>query len=290
MMSMEGKGAIGVFDSGYGGLTVLRHLQAILPEYDYLYLGDNARAPYGSHSFDIIYQYSREAVSFLFGQGCPLVIFACNTASAKALRRIQQVDLSRSTDPSRRVLGVIRPAVEYLGTLPKDTHVGLVGTKATIDSNSYGIEVQKYAPHIRLTQMATPMWVPLVEQAGAEDNPEVRYFLQQDLRNLFLLDPQVTHIQLACTHYPLLLPLIDQLLPEGVKAIEQGEIVAKALQDYLARHPEMDERLNKNGETDYFTTEDKSQFREMASLFLGNNISTEKIHKADLTRLPEQLF
>lgn len=279
---MSKKGAIGVFDSGYGGLTVLRHLQKMLPEYDYLYLGDNARAPYGSHSFDVIYQYSREAVSFLFAQGCPLVIFACNTASAKALRCIQQVDLAQSDDPTRRVLGVIRPVVEYLGHLPEGTHVGLVGTKATVSSNSYGLEVEKYAPNIHLTQLATPMWVPLVEQGELDANAGVQFFLGRDLQKLFLNDPQISYIQLACTHYPLLLPRINELLPEGVRAIEQGDIVAKSLKDYLERHPEMDDRLLKGGKRQYFTTEDHHHFGEMASLFLGDKLSFSQIQHVTL--------
>lgn len=271
------QGAIGVFDSGYGGLTVLRHFQALLPQYDYLYLGDNARAPYGAHSFDIIYQYSREAVSFLFGQGCPLVIFACNTASAKALRCIQQVDLVHSADPTRRVLGVIRPVVEYLGKLPQGSHVGLVGTKATVSSNSYGLEAAKYAPNIKLTQLATPMWVPLVEQGELEPNVGVQFFLNRDIQKLMALDSEISHIQLACTHYPLLLSRINELLPDGVRAIEQGDIVANALKDYLQRHPEMEKRLSRGGATHYFTTEEAQLFEEMASLFLGRNISSADV-------------
>lgn len=276
------QGAIGVFDSGYGGLTVLRHFQALLPQYDYLYLGDNARAPYGAHSFDIIYQYSREAVSFLFKQGCPLVIFACNTASAKALRCIQQVDLLQSDDPTRRVLGVIRPVVEYLGKLPQGTHVGLVGTKATVSSNSYGLEAEKYAPNIELTQMATPMWVPLVEQGELDANAGVQYFLDRDIKKLLAKDEQISHIQLACTHYPLLLPRINELLPDGVCAIEQGDIVANSLKDYLERHPEMESRLSRKGTTHYYTTEEAQLFVEMASMFLGRNISASGVQHVNL--------
>lgn len=282
----QAKGAIGVFDSGYGGLTVLGHLMQALPEQDFIYLGDNARAPYGPHSFEVIYRYTKEAVSFLFDQGCPLVILACNTASARALRTLQQRDLPHSSDPTRRILGVIRPVVEYLGTQAADTHVGLVGTRATVSSNSYGLEVAKYAPNIHLTQLETPMWVPLVEQGEVEDNPGVRFFLQRDLQHLLQLDPQITLLQLACTHYPLLLPRIRELLPPGIEAIEQGPIVARSLVDYLQRHPEMKARLQREGRHTYYTTEEPTRFAEMASLFLGTTLHPSTILHASLPTLP----
>ncbi|MDN4754465.1 glutamate racemase [Porphyromonadaceae bacterium W3.11] len=282
-METTKKGAIGIFDSGYGGLTILRYLQKVLPQYDYLYLGDNARAPYGSHSYEVIYQYSREAVSFLFAQGCPLIIFACNTASAKALRCIQKTDLVKSSDPSRRVLGVIRPVIEHLGQLPNGTHVGLVGTKATISSNSYGVEAEKYAPNIHLTQMATPMWVPLIENGELDGNEGVKYFLKRDLDKLLSIDPKISYIQLACTHYPLLMPIINELLPEGLNAIGQGDILAQSLKKYLLRHPEMEKRLSTGGQTKYCTTEEKDLFNELASIFLGEEIASDAITHVTLS-------
>ena len=278
-------GAIGVFDSGYGGLTVLQHLMRALPEHDFIYLGDNARAPYGPHSFEVIYRYTKEAVSFLFEVGCPLVILACNTASARALRTLQQRDLPISDDPTRRILGVIRPVVEYLGRQQVATHVGLVGTRATVSSNSYGLEVEKYAPEIKLTQLETPMWVPLVEQGEVEDNEGVRFFLQRDLQRLLGLDPEITLVQLACTHYPLLLPRIRELLPTGVEAIEQGPIVAASLVDYLQRHPEMAQRLNQSYKRSYYTTEEPSRFADMASHFLGQPLDPAIVSHVTLPTL-----
>ncbi len=275
---------IGVFDSGYGGLTVLRDLQTLLPEYDYLYLGDNARAPYGSHSFQLIYQYTKEGVRYLFEQGCPLVILACNTASARALRQLQMCDLANSADPTRRILGVIRPTVEYLGQLSEDalTEVGLVATEATVASNSYGIEVNKYAPQVRLTQKATPIWAALVEHGEIDDNEGVQYFVHRDLSELLNRVPQMEALVLACTHYPLLLPRIKQVLPDAIRVITQGGIVAQSLRDYLERHPEMQCRLTQGNTTRYCTTEDETRFATMADFFMPDTITTERVRHVTL--------
>lgn len=282
---MSNRTAIGVFDSGYGGLTVLRELQRILPEYDYLYLGDNARAPYGSHSFELIYKYTKQGVNYLFQQGCPLVVLACNTASARALRQIQMCDLPNSSDPTRRVLGVIRPTVEYLGQQSEGAHmeVGLVATEATVASNSYQLEIEKYAPNVRLTQKATPLWAALVEKGEIDDNPGVNYFVQRDLSELQQLTPNMEALVLACTHYPMLLPRIKQALPEHIQIIPQGAIVAHSLKDYLQRHPEMDSRLSKNGITGYCTTENDQRFATMADYFMSEHVTTEIVDHISLT-------
>lgn len=278
------KGAIGVFDSGYGGLTVLGELQRVLPQYDYLYLGDNARAPYGSHSFQLIYQYTRQGVEYLFSQGCPLVILACNTASARALRQIQMCDLANSADPTRRVLGVIRPTVEYLGSCSasRPMQVGLVGTEATVASNSYQIEIEKYAPNVTLTQKATPLWAALVERGEIGDNVGVNYFIQRDLNQLLAEAPQMESLVLACTHYPLLLPRIEQALPPSIEVISQGSIVAHSLEDYLERHPEMACRLSQGGKTHYCTTEADHRFAAMADYFMQEHVTTDKVSHISL--------
>ncbi len=269
---------IGVFDSGYGGLTILREMQKLLPQYDYLYLGDNARAPYGTRSFDIVYRFTLQAVEELFRRGCKLVILACNTASAKALRSIQQNDLPR-IDPSRRVLGVIRPTVEQLGTLTRSNHVGLFATPGTVRSNSYALEVAKLFPRMELTGHACPMWVPLVENNEA-DKPGADYFVSQDVKALMKADPAIDTVILGCTHYPLLYPKIRACLPPDVRLIAQGEIVAKSLTDYLHRHPEMESRLSRSehqGHTEYLTTEQAEPFARMASLFLHTDIEATQI-------------
>lgn len=273
---MSATGSIGVFDSGYGGLTVLSEMQQLLPQYDFLYLGDNARAPYGSHSFELIYRYTRQGVQYLFDQGCPLVILACNTASARALRQLQMCDLPVSADPTRRILGVIRPTVEYLGLLSrsKTLHAGLVATEATVASNSYQIEVEKYAPRVRLTQKATPLWAALVERGEIDDNPGVNYFIQRDLQQLRDKTPGMEALILACTHYPLLLPRIQQALPKEIQIISQGSIVAHSLRDYLQRHPEMEVRLSRHGETRYCSTENDQRFAAMADYFMHNSTVT----------------
>lgn len=238
-------GPIGVFDSGYGGLTILKELRRQLPQYDYLYLGDNARAPYGTRSFEIIYQYTKEAVSFLFQEGCHLVILACNTASAKALRTIQQNDLPRM-DSSRRVLGVIRPTAESIANITKTRHVGILATAGTILSQSYQMEIAKLYPDIQVTGLACPLWVPLVENLEL-DNAGTEYFVRAKIKQLLETDDKIDTIILGCTHYPLLLPVIRRLTPAHIRLVPQGEYVAGSLADYLHRHPEIEEKCTKQG-------------------------------------------
>ena len=265
---------IGIFDSGYGGLTVLRDIVRELPQYDYIYLGDNARAPYGPRSFETIYEYTLECVQALFDKGCRLVVLACNTASAKALRTIQQQDLPR-IDPSRRVLGVIRPTTEIIGHLTRTGHVGVLATRGTVVSQSYVIEIHKFFPEIRVFQEACPMWVPLIENnehtsAGAD------YFVQKHLEHLLAQSPDIDTIILGCTHYPLLLPKIKQFLPEGIRLVLQGEIVAKSLADYLVRHPEMEAACSKGGHIEFFTTESTEDFDAKATVFWGAPIRSKQ--------------
>lgn len=266
---------IGVFDSGYGGLSILRELQTALPDADFLYLGDNARAPYGTRSFDLIYNFTLQAVRRLFDEGCPLVILACNTASAKALRTIQQTDLPQ-IDPSRRVLGVIRPTVEILGSLSQTGHVGILGTPGTVASHSYDMEVAKLYPDFKVESHACPMWVPLVEY-GEADGDGADYFVKKDLEALLDTDPEIDTVVLGCTHYPLLLPKIRKFAPEGLNVISQGKIVADSLVDYLRRHPEMDSRISRNATTRYLTTDNADKFADLARIFLGRPISAERI-------------
>lgn len=274
-------GPIGVFDSGYGGLTILRSLRKRLPQYDFLYLGDNARAPYGTRSFDIVYRFTLQAVEYLFSRGCPLVILACNTASAKALRSIQQNDLP-NIDASRRVLGVIRPTVEALPPLSRTGHVGVLGTPGTVASHSYRLELQKSAPQLTVTELGCPMWVPLVENREAE-NPGADYFVEKYCSQLMQTDPQIDTVVLACTHYPILLPKIRKYLPERVTVIPQGDIVADSLADYLLRHPEMECRLKSSikstqqATTEYLTTENSDKFSHLASIFMGEDIDARQI-------------
>ena len=266
---------IGVFDSGYGGLTILKELERALPNYDYLYLGDNARAPYGSRSFDTVYQYTLEAVKWLFEQGCPLVILACNTASAKALRNIQQKDLP-GMEPYRRVLGVIRPTAEVAGNLTQSQHVGILGTTGTISSHSYMLEINKFFPSVKVTQEACPMWVPLVEN-NEYNKPGADYFVQQHIENLLQKDPDIDTLFLACTHYPLLLDKIRKYIPEGIRVFDQGKIVADSLMDYLARHPEMKNRLSANASRIFATTDHVAAFESQASAFYGKAINAMRI-------------
>lgn len=257
---------IGVFDSGYGGLSVLRQIRKMLPSYDYLYLGDNARAPYGSRSFDVVYQYTLEAVEALFERDCQLVILACNTASAKALRTIQQNDLQRLA-PTRRVLGVIRPTVEVVGQLTHSRHIGVLATQGTIASRSYELEIQKLHPDIVVSGLACPMWVPLVEH-GEFDSPGADYFVERRIGEILRMDPAIDTLLLACTHYPLLMNKIVKYTPPGVRVIPQGDYVAAALRDYLVRHPELDHRLSRTGSVHFLTTEDPQKFLENASTFV----------------------
>lgn len=266
---------IGVFDSGYGGLTILRQMRQFLPQYDYLYLGDNARAPYGSHSFEVIYRYTLQAVEALFAQGCRLVILACNTASAKALRTIQQNDLAR-IDASRRVLGVIRPTVEAIGTITHTRHVGVLATAGTINSQSYNLEICKLWPDIEVTGQACPMWVPLVENFEF-DSPGADYFVQKRIEGILRLDPQIDTLILGCTHYPLLMNKILKYTPAGVRIVPQGEYVAASLQNYLQRHPEMECCLSRKGQCRYLTTESPEKFEQTAMLFMHERVEVENI-------------
>ena len=266
---------IGVFDSGYGGLTILRQMRQFLPQYDYLYLGDNARAPYGSHSFEVIYRYTLQAVEALFAQGCRLVILACNTASAKALRTIQQNDLAR-IDASRRVLGVIRPTVEAIGAITHSRHVGVLATAGTINSGSYTLEIRKLWPDIEVTEQACPMWVPLVENFEF-DSPGADYFVQKRIEGILRIDPQIDTLILGCTHYPLLMNKILKYTPSGVRIVPQGEYVAASLQNYLQRHPEMEHCLSRKGQCRYLTTESTEKFVQTAMLFMHEKVEAENI-------------
>lgn len=268
---------IGVFDSGYGGLTILRDIAREMPGYDYIYLGDNARAPYGTRSYEVVYRYTREAVVKLFEMGCRLVILACNTASAKALRTIQQQDLP-VLDASRRVLGVIRPSVEAVADYTRNGHIGVLATRGTVASESYLLEVAKIhsGKDFRVTQLACPMWVPLVEN-NELDSPGTEYFVRKYLEELFGMDPGIDTVLLACTHYPLLREVIDRHVPKGVKVVQQGEIVAKSLKDYLWRHPEMEERLSRGGSIRYYTTEREGMFDRMAAMFMRSGVESRHV-------------
>lgn len=268
-------GPIGVFDSGYGGLTILESLREHLPTYDFLYLGDNARAPYGSRSFDVIFEYTWQAVQFLFDQGCPLVILACNTASAKALRNIQQNQLTKRTD-NNRVLGVIRPSTEALGALTKSNHVGVLATEGTVKSNSYALELAKFSPNVTVQQHACPMWVPLIEN-NEQDTPGGLYFIQKELVALFEKDSEIDTLLLGCTHYPILAETIKRLLPQHIQVISQGELVAKGLVDYLERHPEMNDRCTTASHVRYLTTENAELFSENASRLMQRKINATHI-------------
>jgi glutamate racemase len=266
---------IGVFDSGYGGLTVLKEIAAQLPQYDYLYLGDNARAPYGNRSFETVYHYTLQCVEWFFKQGCPLIILACNTASAKALRTIQQNDLAK-LGVDKRVLGVIRPTTEIIGDFTKTNKIGVLGTNGTVQSNSYPIEINKFYPDINVYQQACPMWVSLIENnehntAGAD------YFVKKYIDLLLKQSPDIDTILLACTHYPLLIDKIKESVPKGISVISQGEIVAASLKDYLARHPEIDEKCSKTGQIDFFTTDSAEDFDNHAAIFFGKPLKSRHL-------------
>ena len=271
----QAPGPIGIFDSGYGGLTILHGIRQLLPEYDYLYLGDNARTPYGTRSFEVVYEFTRQAVIKLFEMGCHLVILGCNTASAKALRSIQQNDLPK-WDSDRRVLGVIRPTAEVIGTLTHNRHVGIFATEGTIKSESYNMEIQKLYPDIQVSGVACPFWVPLVEYNEA-DSPGADYFVKKRIDQLLRLDPEIDTVILGCTHYPLLLPKIHKYMPRGIRIIAQGEYVASSLQSYFQRHPDMEQRCTKNGQTRYLTTENPERFKEQAQIFLHEDIEVENV-------------
>lgn len=268
-------GPIGIFDSGYGGLTILHGIRNLLPQYDYLYLGDNARAPYGTRSFDVVYEFTRQAVMKLFDMGCHMVILGCNTASAKALRTIQQNDLPQ-VDPQRRVLGIIRPTAEIIGPLTTTRHVGILATEGTIKSESYTLEIQKLFPDISVSGIACPFWVPLVEYNEC-DSPGADYFVKKRIDQLMSLDPDIDAIILGCTHYPLLLPKILKYTPAGVRIVPQGDYVAESLKSYLHRHPEMDRKCTRGGSVHYLTTENPDKFRESAQIFLHEHVDVENI-------------
>lgn len=268
-------GPIGVFDSGYGGLTILKAIRKQLPQYDYVYLGDNARAPYGPRSFDVVYEFTRQAVYSLFEKGCHLVILGCNTASAKALRTIQQSDLPR-WDSSRRVLGVIRPTAEEIGKLTTSRHIGVLATEGTILSNSYDIEIRKLHPDIVVTGEPCPLWVPLVEY-GEANSDGADYFVRKYINNIMQRDPKIDTLLLGCTHYPLLIDKIRQFAPPSVFIMEQGTYVASSLQDYLLRHPEIESRCTRNATLRLFTTENPQKFRDHAFTFIGEDIEASHI-------------
>lgn len=268
-------GPIGIFDSGYGGLTILQKIRELLPEYDYIYLGDNARTPYGTRSFDVVYQYTKESVMKLFEMGCHLVVLACNTASAKALRSIQQLDLPH-IDTERRVLGIIRPTVEVLNDYTRNGHIGIFATPGTVQSESYIIEAHKFYPDMRIVQEACPMWVPLIENnehlsSGAE------YFVKKHVDSIFSVDNQIDTIVLGCTHYPLILPTIKKYLHKDIVVVSQGEIVAKSLKDYLLRNKSIEAKCTKNNSITYYTTESVDKFIPTASIFLNKEVEAQHI-------------
>ena len=275
MMLPSQPGPIGIFDSGYGGLTILHGIRQLLPQYAYLYLGDNARAPYGTRSFDVVYEFTRQAVVKLFEMGCHLIILGCNTASAKALRSIQQNDLPK-LDAQRRVLGIIRPTTEIIGQLTQSRHVGIFATEGTVKSESYNLEIHKLFPDIRVTGVACPFWVPLVEYNEA-DSPGADYFVKKAIDQLMRQDPDIDTVILGCTHYPLLLPKIHKYIPRGIRIVSQGEYVAESLQQYFYRHPEIEQRCTRNGQVQYLTTENAEKFKEQAQLFLHEPVDVETI-------------
>jgi glutamate racemase len=271
----QAPGPIGIFDSGYGGLTILHGIRQLLPQYDYLYLGDNARAPYGTRSFEVVYEFTRQAVERLFQMGCQLVILGCNTASAKALRTIQQHDLPL-WDSNRRVLGIIRPTAEVIGSLTRTRHVGIFATEGTIKSESYNLEIAKLYPDIKVSGVACPFWVPLVEYNEA-DSPGADYFVKKRIDQLLRMDPKIDTVILGCTHYPLLLPKIHKYIPRGIRIISQGEYVADSLQKYFEQHTDLEQRCTKGGNVHYLTTENPEKFKESAQIFLHEPVEVDSI-------------
>ena len=271
---MQATANIGIFDSGYGGLTVFRSIADKLPQYNYIYLGDNARSPYGDHSFDTIYKYTLECVEWLFAQGCELVILACNTASAKALRTIQQKDLPLKY-PDKRVLGVIRPTAEVIDGFTQTKQVGVMGTRGTVNSQSYLLEIKKFFPEIRVYQQSCPMWVPLIEN-NAYLQPGADFFVNEYCEQLMQQSADIDCVLLACTHYPLLLPKLKSVFPDYINILTQGDIVADSLIDYLKRHPEIDQKLGKQGKKSFYTSGDPSAFNEHASIFFGERLESAK--------------
>ena len=273
---LNNRSPIGIFDSGYGGLTIFKEIIKQLPQYDYIYLGDNARAPYGTRSFDTVYKYTLQCVKWFFDNGCPLVILACNTASAKALRNIQQLDLKHITNPEHRVLGVIRPTSEIIGKYTSSQHVGLLATSGTVASESYLIEIKKFWPKIQLFQQACPMWVPLIEN-NEYNTPGARYFFKKDVDSLFFQSPKIDTILLGCTHYPVLSDILEELIPDSVKLISQDNIIAESLVDYLDRHQNLEEKISKDGSVRFCSTGNDADFNKHAPLFFGQSVKSEHI-------------
>lgn len=273
-------GPIGVFDSGYGGLTILNEIRKEMPQYDYIYLGDNARAPYGTRSFDVVYEFTVQAVEKLFKLGCPLVILGCNTASAKALRSVQRYYLPKYA-PDRRVLGVIIPTAEVVGQLSRNQHIGVLATSGTISSDSYTMEIVKQSPKAVVTGLACPMWVPIIEN-GEADKPGADYFVKDSIDKLMALDPEIDTVILGCTHFPLLMDKIKKYIPEHVKVVPQGKYIARSLQDYLRRHYEMREKITMNGTCTYYTTESAEKFQESAALFLNEDAKNLEVKRINL--------
>lgn len=268
-------GPIGIFDSGYGGLTILHGLRQVLPQYDYMYLGDNARAPYGSRSFEVVYKFTRQAVLKLFSMGCHLVILGCNTASAKALRSIQQRDIPQ-LDPGRRVLGIIRPTAEVIGNITKSGHVGLLATEGTIKSESYDLEIAKLWPGVKVSGVACPLWAAIVE-ANEADSPGADYFVKKRIDQLMRKDREIDTIILGCTHYPLLMNSIVKNIPDGVRIVPQGQYVANSLREYLARHPDVERNITQQGKCRYLTTESEDKFKESAQIFLHEQVDVTHV-------------
>ena len=275
MMLPSNPGPIGIFDSGYGGLTILHGLRQLLPQYDYMYLGDNARAPYGSRSFEVVYKFTRQAVLKLFSMGCHLVILGCNTASAKALRSIQQRDIPE-LDPTRRVLGIIRPTAEVIGNITKSNHVGLLATEGTIKSQSYDLEIAKLWPDIKVSGVACPLWAAIVE-ANEADSPGADYFVKKRIEQLMRKDADIDTIILGCTHYPLLMNSIVKNLPDGVRVVPQGMYVAESLKNYLKRHQDVDKMITQGGTCQYLTTEREEKFKESAQIFLHEKVEVKHV-------------
>lgn len=275
MMLPSNSGPIGIFDSGYGGLTILHGLRQLLPQYDYMYLGDNARAPYGSRSFEVVYKFTRQAVLKLFSMGCHLVILGCNTASAKALRSIQQRDIPE-LDPTRRVLGIIRPTAEVIGNITKSNHVGLLATEGTIKSQSYDLEIAKLWPDIKVSGVACPLWAAIVE-ANEADSPGADYFVKKRIEQLMRKDADIDTIILGCTHYPLLMNSIVKNLPDGVRVVPQGMYVAESLKNYLKRHQDVDKMITQGGTCQYLTTESEEKFKESAQIFLHEKVEVKHV-------------
>jgi len=269
------KSPIGIFDSGFGGLTVLREIEKTLPQYDFIYLGDNARAPYGNRSFEIIHKYSLEAVKWLFEKECRLIIIACNTASSKALRTIQQSDLP-TLAPERRVLGIIRPMTEIIGTYSKSNHIGILGTVGTVTSNSYLIEIKKSFPEITITQEACPLWVPIVEN-NEFDSDGADFFVKRHIKAILNQDPAIDTLILGCTHYPLLLNKIERFCPSHIRIVSQGAIVAHSLQNYLSRHPEIEKQCTKNALREFYTSETAENFDQLAAIFYKSHVYSKHV-------------